>query len=106
MEVCSLEYSDIPNVFFTPHHVGHCCINVIRGHCCAAGKSYTNAIGDQCCALDHPYTKGSEVIVTQQRVPMIYLHIVAKQRVPTMGHPFPLLRKIDPRSYRLPTLAG
>jgi hypothetical protein len=29
----SLEYTDIPKVFFTPHNVGHCCTNVIRGYC-------------------------------------------------------------------------
>jgi hypothetical protein len=33
-KVYSLEYTDIPKVFFTPHHVGPCCTNVIRGHCC------------------------------------------------------------------------
>jgi hypothetical protein len=32
----SLENTDIPKVFLTPHHVGHCCSNMVRGHCCAA----------------------------------------------------------------------
>lgn len=35
LEMCtvySLEY-DIPNMFFSPHHVDHCCTNVIQSHC-------------------------------------------------------------------------
>jgi hypothetical protein len=28
-KVYSLEYADIPKVFFTSHHVGHCCTDVI-----------------------------------------------------------------------------
>jgi hypothetical protein len=28
----SLEYTDIPKVFFTPLPVGHCCTNVIPGN--------------------------------------------------------------------------
>jgi hypothetical protein len=31
----SLEYTDIPDVLFTPHLVGCCCTNVIQGQCCA-----------------------------------------------------------------------
>jgi hypothetical protein len=31
-QVYFLEYTDIPEVLFTPHHVGHCCTNVIRLH--------------------------------------------------------------------------
>jgi hypothetical protein len=33
--VYSSEYTDIPKVFFTPYDVSYCCMNVIRGHCCA-----------------------------------------------------------------------
>jgi hypothetical protein len=42
-KVSSLEYSDIPKVFFTPNHVHHYC-TVIRGYCWALGHSYTNVI--------------------------------------------------------------
>jgi hypothetical protein len=34
-EAYSLEYTDIPKVFLAPHHLRHCCTNVIRGYCCA-----------------------------------------------------------------------
>lgn len=48
--VNSLEYKYIPNLFFTPHHVGRVCINVIQGHCCVLGYSCTNVTPDDCCA--------------------------------------------------------
>jgi hypothetical protein len=28
-KVYNLEHADIPNFFYTPHHIGHCCIYVI-----------------------------------------------------------------------------
>jgi hypothetical protein len=31
VKMYSLEHTDIPKVFFTPHPVGNCCTNVIRG---------------------------------------------------------------------------
>jgi hypothetical protein len=43
-KVSSSDYTDIPNVFFKPYHVGHCCTNVNQGHCCAVGYSCTNMI--------------------------------------------------------------
>jgi hypothetical protein len=33
--VYCMKYTDIPKVFFTSHHVGHCYVNLIRGHFCA-----------------------------------------------------------------------
>lgn len=36
-----MEYTDIRNVFFTPHHVEHSCTKVIRGHCCSLGNPCT-----------------------------------------------------------------
>jgi hypothetical protein len=33
-DVYSVEHTDIPKVFFSPHHEGHCCTNAIRDHCC------------------------------------------------------------------------
>jgi hypothetical protein len=50
-KVYSLEYNDIPKVFFTPNHVVHCCTNVIQGHGCASGNSCTNVIRDHCCTI-------------------------------------------------------
>jgi hypothetical protein len=35
LERCTL-WCTLPEVFFMPNHVGHCCINVIWGHCWAA----------------------------------------------------------------------
>lgn len=32
--VYCLEFTDIPEVFFTPPHIGYCCTAVIQGHCC------------------------------------------------------------------------
>jgi hypothetical protein len=44
----SLEYTGIPNVFSTPHHVGHCC-TVIRCNCCST--MYSNIdLSSHCCA--------------------------------------------------------
>jgi hypothetical protein len=43
----SLEYTDIPKVFFTPHHVGYCGNNVIPGHRCTCVPTVT--LG-HCCA--------------------------------------------------------
>jgi hypothetical protein len=37
----SLEYTDIPEVSFTAHHVGQCCTNVIQGYCCSTLWSNT-----------------------------------------------------------------
>jgi hypothetical protein len=45
----SLEHTDIPKAFFTPHHLGHCLTNAIRGHCCVLGHSCT-VIPGHCCA--------------------------------------------------------
>jgi hypothetical protein len=47
-KVYSLEYTNIPKVFFTPHHVGRCCNNAIRGHCCSTMR-YNNELGSHCC---------------------------------------------------------
>jgi hypothetical protein len=47
--VYSLEYTDISKVFFMSQHVGHRCINVIRGHCCALGHSCTDGVRDHYC---------------------------------------------------------
>lgn len=55
LKMYSLEYSDIPKVFFMPHHVG-CCIDVIWGQCCILGHSYTNMACCNWCALDHSCT--------------------------------------------------
>jgi hypothetical protein len=38
-KVNSLENSDIPKVFLTPHYVDHCCPNAIRGQCRATMSS-------------------------------------------------------------------
>jgi hypothetical protein len=40
----SVESNDISKVFFTSHHVGRCCTDVIRRHCCSLGHSWINAI--------------------------------------------------------------
>jgi hypothetical protein len=49
----SLEYTDIPKVFFTPHLVGHCCTDVTQGDCCALGHSCINVAWS--CAMVHSY---------------------------------------------------
>jgi hypothetical protein len=77
-KVYALEYADIPKVFFTPHHTGNCCTNVIRGNCCVSGHSCTNV---------------RQVIVAQQWEPLG--PIVERQWVPTMGYPVPLLKKMQ-----------
>jgi hypothetical protein len=41
--VYSLAHIDIPKVFFTPHHVGSWCTDVIRGYYRVLGHSYTNS---------------------------------------------------------------
>jgi hypothetical protein len=46
----SSEYTDIPQVFFTPHQIGHCCTNANRGHCCALGHSWICVRRGRCCA--------------------------------------------------------
>jgi hypothetical protein len=38
------ECTDIPEVFFTPHHEGHFCTHVIRRHRCALGLSCADVI--------------------------------------------------------------
>jgi hypothetical protein len=43
-KVFSLEFTDIAKVFFMPHHVGHCCTNVIKGQCCSTTYS-NNGLG-------------------------------------------------------------
>jgi hypothetical protein len=48
-KVFSMECIDIPKVFFMPHHVGHCCTDVIQGHCCSLGQSCTNVFWGHCC---------------------------------------------------------
>jgi hypothetical protein len=48
-KVYSSEYTEIPKVFFTPHHAGHCCTNVIPGHCFAS-MHFNNEVGSHCCA--------------------------------------------------------
>jgi hypothetical protein len=45
-KVYSLENTDIPEIFFTPHHVGNCFNNVIQGHCCA-----TMTLGHSCISV-------------------------------------------------------
>jgi hypothetical protein len=35
------EYTDIPEAFFTPHHVGRCRTDMNRGHCWVLGHSCT-----------------------------------------------------------------
>jgi hypothetical protein len=64
-KVYSLEYTDIQNVFFTPHHVG-CCTILIRGQCCFLGSSFTNAIRGHCSAKCVPTmgTLGSHCCTT------------------------------------------
>jgi hypothetical protein len=47
-KVYSLENTNIPKVFFTPHYVGHCC-TVIRGHYCTLSHSCSVVLG-HCCA--------------------------------------------------------
>jgi hypothetical protein len=54
-KVYSLDYTDISEVFFTPHYVGHCCTNVIWGQCHALYHSCTNVIHSHCCALGRCY---------------------------------------------------
>jgi hypothetical protein len=55
--VYSLEYTDIQKVFFTPHHVGRCCTNLIRGHCCILGHSCTSFIPCHCCPSSNNWPK-------------------------------------------------
>jgi hypothetical protein len=40
-KVYSLEYTDIPKVFFMPHRVGHCCTDMIWLQCCTLGQCAT-----------------------------------------------------------------
>jgi hypothetical protein len=51
-KVRSLEYTDIPKVFFTPHHVGCCCTNVIPGQLC----NNENPWKDKQTDMDRPIT--------------------------------------------------
>jgi hypothetical protein len=53
---------------FTPHHVGHCYINLIQWHCCASDHSCTNAIRGNCCFFGHSCTN---VIHVLQRWPIV-----------------------------------
>jgi hypothetical protein len=53
-KVYSLENTDISEVFFMPHHVGHCCTNVIHDHCYALGHSCT-VIWGHCCASGNSF---------------------------------------------------
>lgn len=71
-----MEYTDIRNVFFTPHHVEHSCTKVIRGHCCSLGNSCTKVT--------------PEVIFEQYCVPTVTsLSTLVQQCVPAVG---PLVR--------------
>jgi hypothetical protein len=47
-KVCSLQYTDIPKAFLTPHHVGHCCTNVTGGPCCATTMTSVSTVSKQC----------------------------------------------------------
>jgi hypothetical protein len=88
----TLKYSDILKAFFTIHHVGHCCTNVIWGHCCTLGDSFTNLIRGHCYAT------------VFQQCPVYPL--LRKDVFPTMEHSIQLLSDNDPRSCRLLTPVG
>jgi hypothetical protein len=49
--VYSLEYTEIPKVLFTPHHVDRCCTISIPLHCCVLGHSCINAVPGRCCVF-------------------------------------------------------
>jgi hypothetical protein len=51
----SLEYTNIPEMLFTPHHVGCSCTNVITVQCCIVSHSCT-VIQGHCCILHHSCT--------------------------------------------------
>jgi hypothetical protein len=78
-KVYSLEYTNIPKVFFTPHHVCRWCTYVIRRHCCVLGHS---------CIVIPSHLRNS---VFQQRT---FLQLLINN-APTMGYPVPLLRNND-----------
>jgi hypothetical protein len=101
-----MEYTNIPNVLFTPHHVGHCCTN-IRVHSWATmwlktmflGHCYTNMIQKHCCSTICT-NKDLGSIAVQQCIQIIVTQkwpnaFVAHQCVPTMER-FLLLRNNDP----------
>lgn len=44
----TVEYTDIPRVFFMQNNVGHCCVNVSWDHCYTTICS--NDLGSHCCA--------------------------------------------------------
>jgi hypothetical protein len=79
--VYSLECFDIPKLFFTLHHVGHCCTNVARGYCCAESHSYTNEIRD----------------LVQHCVPTVTFLPIVQQFVTTMGPRVPIMQVAYPR---------
>jgi hypothetical protein len=80
-KVYSLEYTDIPKVFFTPHHVGHCSTKTIRCNCCTLGYSCTYVIRSQCCSLGHSCTNA---IRCNRCATMVSLPTVERQRPPVM----------------------
>jgi hypothetical protein len=51
--VYTLQFTDIPKALFTPHHVGRCCTDAIRGHCCVFRHSCTNVNPGHCCVSGH-----------------------------------------------------
>jgi hypothetical protein len=67
--VYAVWYTGIPKVF-TPHNVGPCCTNVVRGHYCVLGHSCTTATPDLCCVLGYSCTNAIKGHALQHCTPL------------------------------------
>jgi hypothetical protein len=54
-KVYSLEYTDIPKLFFMSLHVGHCCTSVIQCYCYSLSHSCTSVVWGHCCCLGYSF---------------------------------------------------
>jgi hypothetical protein len=91
--VYSLEYTNIPKVFFVPCYIGHCCTNVIRWYGCTFGHSCTNAINALLC-LFILAQMWSKVIVVQQCVPAVTSLPIVVQWTPVMQVVYPYRKNL------------
>jgi hypothetical protein len=69
-KACSVENADIAKVFYMPHHVDHCCTDVIRGYCCFLGHSCTNVMPGHCVSTTYCNNGISGPTVAQQWEPL------------------------------------
>jgi hypothetical protein len=94
-EVVYLEHAEIKNVLFSPHHVGHCCTSVIRGHYFSLGHSFNNVVLSCFCLLCNPDTNAIKGHCCET---LCYNKDFASQfgAISSMGPSVPLLRNNDP----------